>query len=183
MLYETWLLITYLGDPRLWIGLSVIFFLIRMFYRYKKKDNFKWATYFVIFVGVSMGLAFLLSTGMKYYFQIPRECIPCPADFCNQLCDESFSFPSGHATAAFAAFTGLFLILKKKKHVWLLIFPILVSLSRVALGVHTYLDIFVGSLVGLLFSFGFYYLVKRFFPVKKERRTLEKFINSQESDA
>lgn len=158
-----WSLITYLGDPRFWIGISIIFFIIRIGFKISGKKKFLWSRNFIIFVGVSMGLAFLLTTGLKEIFKIPRECIPCPGLDCNPFCSDSFSFPSGHATAAFAAFTGLFLILRKKKYLWIFIIPSLVAFSRVALGVHTYLDIFVGSIIGLLFSLGFYFIIRKVF--------------------
>src|SRR3989338_7986138 len=65
---------SFLGDPRIWIILSVLTFAVRMVYRKKKIDKLLWTRAFIIFVGVSMGLAFLSSVVLKDIFQIPRPC-------------------------------------------------------------------------------------------------------------
>jgi undecaprenyl-diphosphatase len=72
------------------------------------------------------------------------------------------SFPSGHSTTAFSLFMALSFLQPKFKWLFLL-FASLVALSRVALGVHYFSDILVGSLLGTLTSI---YLYNRFYKAK-----------------
>jgi undecaprenyl-diphosphatase len=69
-----------------------------------------------------------------------------------------FSFFSGHASNSFANTTFLFLLLKKRyKYIGLLfIWPILFAYSRIYVGVHYPLDIFVGMIFGLITGYLFY---------------------------
>lgn len=64
------------------------------------------------------------------------------------------SFPSGHTTTAFAIFTVLILYHSKKpiQYIWLL-FAILAGLSRVYLSQHFLIDVFAGSVLGILIGF------------------------------
>lgn len=72
-----------------------------------------------------------------------------------------FSFPSGHSQNAFLLATflsfALLQILKNKKWQYVAFAPMiwasLVALSRVILGVHTSLDIFVGAVSGFLVAY------------------------------
>lgn len=60
---------------------------------------------------------------------------------------DGFSFPSGHATIAFA----MAVVLSRKKPKWKWMFymlAVLISLSRIYLGVHYPLDVFFGALLG-----------------------------------
>jgi undecaprenyl-diphosphatase len=86
----------------------------------------------------------------------------------------SFSFVSGHSTTSFAATTFMILTLKKyyKYSSLLLIWPILFAYSRIYIGVHFPIDIFVGMLLGILEGFIFY-KISLFFLTKvpKDRRT------------
>lgn len=62
------------------------------------------------------------------------------------------SFPSGHSQTAFLIFTFLALFCKRKAMAYLLIFvAALVSLSRVYLLQHFFVDIWVGSILGYTF--------------------------------
>jgi len=71
---------------------------------------------------------------------------------------KSFSFVSGHSTTSFAVTT--FMILTFKKHykypLLLLIWPVLFAYSRIYVGVHFPVDIFVGMLLGVLEGYIFY---------------------------
>lgn len=85
----------------------------------------------------------------------------------------SFSFVSGHSTTSFAATTFMILTLKKyyKYSYLLLIWPILFAYSRIYIGVHYPIDIFVGMLLGILEGFIFYKISLAFLKkVPKDRR-------------
>jgi len=70
----------------------------------------------------------------------------------------SFSFVSGHSTTSFAVSTFIIATLKKhyKYPFLLLIWPILFAYSRIYVGVHFPIDIFVGMLLGILIGYFFY---------------------------
>jgi len=76
---------------------------------------------------------------------------------------QDFSFFSGHAASSFNIITLTTLFLRKKVK-WiavLFLWPLLFSFSRIYLGVHYPLDIFVGALVGIFFAFAFYNLYQK----------------------
>ena len=63
-----------------------------------------------------------------------------------------FSFPSGHATGAFAVFSAW--CFKEKKHyIPLLGFAALIAISRVYIGVHFPLDVFAGAVSGMIIGY------------------------------
>src|SRR3989344_3711424 len=66
-------------------------------------------------------------------------------------CPVDYSFPSSHATTAFAAATVISIFDKKRKWLYLFI-AILISLSRIYLGFHYFFDIASGAFIGLLIS-------------------------------
>ena len=70
----------------------------------------------------------------------------------------SFSFVSGHSTTSFAVTTFMILSFKQfyKYPYILLIWPIFFAYSRIYVGVHFPIDIFVGMLLGVLEGFIFY---------------------------
>ena len=61
----------------------------------------------------------------------------------------SYAFPSGHASASFAAAPLFFHYLPKKFGIPALILAFLVSFSRLYLGVHYPLDVLAGVVIGL----------------------------------
>ena len=155
--------LSFLGDPRVWIAVSIILFASRMAFRFQKKQKLLWARAFIVFVGISMGLAFLSSYVLKDIYHLPRPCssLPSGANYIAD-CPTDFSFPSGHATTGFAAATGLFLISRKKLRGKAPIFylvGILPAIGRVLQGVHTIADVAAGAVLGIVFSAVFYFVI------------------------
>ena len=80
------------------------------------------------------------------------------------------SFPSGHTTSATAAMVGLFLT-TKKKHTWpVLIFPLLMGISRIYLMVHYTSDVLAGLVAGTLGAVGAYFLTRLFWHLLEKHR-------------
>ncbi len=68
------------------------------------------------------------------------------------------SFPSGHATSAFAIFTSLALVSNNKLlKIVFFVFAFLSAFSRTYLSQHWLVDITIGSLIGTLFSLTLYF--------------------------
>lgn len=76
---------------------------------------------------------------------------------------QSFSFMSGHATTStFFSVYVLLLLRDKFKYIYLIIlFPLIFAYSRLYLGVHFPIDIFVGIVIGTTFAKIYYSLYKR----------------------
>ncbi len=83
---------------------------------------------------------------------------PRPAELISGLgltvSDAGRSFPSGHATIAFAL-AGALSLRWPRARLWWLSLAGLVALSRVALGAHWPSDVVVGAAIGLSFVAGF----------------------------
>lgn len=148
-----WYLITLIGMPEIWLKLTGV--LVAVYFLTKKripleKKNFikKGLIIFIVSLWLTAGVAFFL----KYSIPLGRPCIPCTENEleCNPYCPNDNSFPSGHSAVIFCVFTSIFLVFRKKKFLALFLIAILVGLSRYALGVHYPLDIFTGTLIGIV---------------------------------
>ena len=101
------------------------------------------------------------SSAIKEAVERPRppEDDPARLDAVVRL-PESHSFPSGHATTAFAAATA-FAVLVPRFRVPALAIAVLVALSRVYLGVHFVFDVIAGAALGSLIGVSIALLVRR----------------------
>jgi len=103
--------------------------------------------------GIEAGAGFILasciSTGLKIIVNRPRPFVTYP-DIQKMASAGSYSFPSGHTTAAFATATSISLIYPK----WYVIAPAftwacLSGYSRMHLGVHYPSDVLAGIVIGV----------------------------------
>jgi undecaprenyl-diphosphatase len=85
---------------------------------------------------------------LKEFFHRPRPCVTLQDVLTPLGCNGTWSFPSNHALNNFAAATFYYILFPKLK--WALFIPaILVSLSRVYLGLHYPSDILGGAVIGI----------------------------------
>lgn len=115
-----------------------------------------------IFIGLVGVFSLIFSYGLKSLFKTPRpllyfdkigfpEQIPLIPNYESVI--NEYSFPSGHATAAFGLYLALAIILNNKKlDVLMLTLAILAALSRVYLANHFFNDILAGSLLGIILT-------------------------------
>jgi len=116
----------------------------------------KWG-YYLLFVS-SLGTT--INQFLKNFFAIPRPWIKDPTFKIVESARSGatgYSFPSGHTQTITSFLGGIARILKEWKYRFALIFVILlVAFSRMYLGVHTPLDVFVSLLIGTLLIFVLY---------------------------
>lgn len=111
-----------------------------------------------IFSLISFFIASSITKLIKNIFSFlarPHACIDhslLQGSFFEDL-EKTMSFPSGHSSTAFViTFTSMFIFFKtkSKKKLIVLVFGILVALSRVYLAVHFFRDVYFGMIIGIL---------------------------------
>ncbi|MBE5744094.1 MAG: phosphatase PAP2 family protein [Clostridiales bacterium] len=145
-------LITMLGEETAFMAIAII-----VFWCFDKFQG-----YFLLLTGF---LGTIINQFLKMLFRIPRPWVKDP----NFTVVEGsvkeaagFSFPSGHTQTSVTLFGG---IARANKQKWLRITAIIicaiVPFSRMYLGVHTPLDVFVSIGISLVLIFGCYPLFKK----------------------
>ncbi len=109
---------------------------------FEEKQNHRFIIYFLI--------AFLLAYVSSEFVIKNIVARPRPIST-NFNCPNDFSFPSTHATTAFAAATVLSFFHKKRKLFYYLL-AIIISLSRIYLSCHFVFDTIAGGLLGYLIA-------------------------------
>lgn len=147
--------ITQLGEEIVYAAIALIFLSVR--FRYS------------LLVGLLGVLNLVISLVLKSLFGLPRPGfvywmkeydgeISYIPDFYVGVSQTS-SFPSGHTLSAFSLYCFVALIIKKKA--WgLLLFTValLVGISRIVLTQHFFMDVYAGSICGVLVAMGVYAL-------------------------
>lgn len=125
----------------------------------------------LLFVLISVGLADRITSGlMKPYFQRFRPCHDPIIQHIVHLvgnCGGQYGFVSSHASNSFALVAALSILFKTHKIetkmlLFLSIWAIIVSYSRIYVGVHFPTDILVGGLIGFLIPFAIYPIITLF---------------------
>ena len=147
-----------------WVPLYLL--LLYLIYR-KDPKNMAWVIGGVM---LTILLGDQISSGlMKPYFERLRPCHDPRWEGMMHAygrCGGLYGFVSSHAANTFGMATFLTLILRKKQKgiYWLFLYAVVVSYTRIYLGVHYPLDVFFGALVGVFsayFSWAIVVLLKR----------------------
>lgn len=154
-------------------------FLIYLVFRVVKNQPFQKLAYILL----SVGLADRVTSGlMKPYFQRLRPCHdPAISNLVHTVtdCGGQFGFVSSHAANTFALAFCYYLLFKglmklniaiKFIIIFLFIWAIIVSYSRIYIGVHYPTDVIVGGLVGSLISIFLFILLNKL--TKNQLKTL-----------
>jgi len=153
--------VTQLGEETIFILIGLLFF-----WCISKKQG-----YYILAVGF-MGT--VINQFLKLLFRVPRPWVRDPGFTIVEGAQEEaagYSFPSGHTQAAVGVF-GSVARLSKKRVVRMLCMAVcvLVSLSRMYLGVHTSLDVGVSLVIAMVLIFGLYPVLNRAVENPKQMR-------------
>ena len=95
---------------------------------------------------------------IRFFYHHPRPFLVLPVH--QLLTENSWSFPSGHATFFFAMATAIYLYNKRWGAVFF-IMAILITVSRVIAGIHYPSDIIGGALIGALVAYAAFHFTQR----------------------
>jgi|SRR3989338_3530267 len=150
---EFWIFLSSLADRNVLIFASAILIIYLLY----KKEHTKSILFLAAYLG---GIA--LNKVLKEIFQVPRPDNPL-------IHINGYGFPSGHAMSAVIFYSLLIFIFYKemKNEVVRIIFIVanifiilLVGLSRIMLNVHSVYDVAGGYVIGLLWLFVVYKMIK-----------------------
>ena len=114
-------------------------------------------------------LTWFLNGALKYLINRPRPFEVGDAQASAALLVHTPSFPSGHAAAAFAIATFVFLCVKDSMSITrpdpilatLIILAVLIAVSRVQVGVHYVSDVVAGAILGIIVSLVAWRMIKK----------------------
>ena len=158
-----------------WLSNKLIWIPIYLFIIYSIIKKF--GTKKGIFITISLILAIIIADQISVHFfkNVFLRYRPCHnlkiknlVHLVNNRCGGQYGFISSHASNFFTLATIVTLLFKQKKVSFLMFFmAILVSYSRIYLGVHYPLDILVGALLGIILGFFVNYMINKFIINKK----------------
>ncbi len=150
-----------------WIPLY-LFIIYLLFKRYELKS----AIIVVLVIVCAVGFTDFISSGlMKPYFERLRPCHdPKIGSLVHVVagCGGKYGFVSSHAANSFALFGSIAILFRDKSSFvkWMLLWAILVSYSRIYVGVHYPGDVLFGVFLGLFVSFVFFGLLTKSIELK-----------------
>lgn len=95
-------------------------------------------------------LAYLSAAALKAVVMQPRPAARWPEIVAREWGPVSYGFPSGHAALVTAMAVTLWPYVSKPYRPLLIILAVLVSLSRVTLGMHFIIDVIGGAVIGMI---------------------------------
>lgn len=135
------LLLSCLGDSLVYLSITSMMVILR-------KD-------LGIKILITLLISMYLNQVLKYWLNIPRptnsldNIYSLPPIIVSLIQGEGPSLPSGHAQISSTFWTSLALSIPNKLTITaMILLPILIAYSRVALGVHTFLDIIIALIIG-----------------------------------
>ncbi|GAA5020725.1 phosphatase PAP2 family protein [Marivirga lumbricoides] len=151
----------------LWIPLYVVILAIMI-------RKLKWRSiYIMVAFALLITLADQSASGLfKPFFERLRPCYnPDIQEMVHIVkhCGGKYGFASSHASNTFALAIFLWLIYRNLFGKIMIGWAVLVSYSRIYVGVHYPADIIMGAILGLLSALIVYYLYKRIFPNDLEK--------------
>ena len=151
-----WSAITMIGDIRFWF---LFLFFLGLYVKLKRPKLDRRTKCGLLTLLLTLIIISLSVQAVKMAVNAPRICTPCPAADCNPHCptDDPYAFPSGHAALSFAMFSAAWLAFPRNnkqriRWAWLFLLPILISVSRIALGVHTAEQVAAGAVLGIILA-------------------------------
>ncbi|MBX2953184.1 MAG: phosphatase PAP2 family protein [Leadbetterella sp.] len=147
-------------NSKSWI--PVILFMVFLLFK-----TFSWrqALIYFVLIAAAVGMCDFIASGiLKPNFERLRPC----HDFLEEMtlvgnCGGMYGFASSHAANSFGLFSGFSSAFKGNKYVfWLLLaWAILMSYSRIYVGVHHPGDVVVGALIGIVVPKVFFYVYEK----------------------
>jgi len=129
-----------------WSVVVILAVIISLVYFLKKWKN-------LLMFWTTIVLSYLFATVFKLIFMRARP------DVLNLIVETSYAFPSRHVAVLFAFLPILF---REKKGIWVLGIAVVISYTRVYLGVHYLSDVFGGIILGLLIGYLILFLEKKY---------------------
>ena len=158
--------ITYLGNGGIfWISLTLLLLILP---KYRKVGAMSATSLIFDLLSVNVLIKNLVARA-RPYTQIEG--------LINIIGEQSdFSFPSGHTAASFATVTVLLLCAPKKLSIPMTVLAVLISLSRLYVGVHYPTDVLGGVVIGVVCGVAAVYFVKWIWKkiekkIKKKKET------------
>lgn len=124
-------------------GLVWILLAVALFFREERKDHW----FFIPFIIVGLLGSFLSEYLLKSLFGRPRPLAEIGAIILDS--PGNYSFPSTHATLAFA-FSFILSKIDPQNKIWFYCLAVAISLSRMYLGVHYFSDVLGGMALGFV---------------------------------
>lgn len=161
-----------MSDKFVWIPLYIIF--LYLLYKNYKLRNF---IFILVFIGIGITISDQLATIFKNDVLRLR---PCHTPFLQNkmrlvTCGGQYGFYSSHASNMFFLATFLSSLLGKKYKFFtisIFVWAIVISYSRIYLGVHFPFDVLYGNLIGFLLGGLFSVLAKRTIRMKADSKYL-----------